>query len=81
MASFEVYLGDPSPDNLLLAQSGNYDDHNNIVRSFVLFKDGINPSSLPDATEDDAKNDGATFVPTVLQHFLFWSTLIFYIRK
>jgi secreted trypsin-like serine protease len=81
-ASFEVYLGDASPDNLLLAQSGNYgDDRNNIVRSFVLFKDGISPSSLPDVAEDDAKNVGATFMPTLLQHFLFWATLIFYIRK
>jgi trypsin len=78
-ASFEVYLGNASPDTLLLAQSGNYGDRNNIMRSFVLFKDGINPSY---AAEDDANNDGATFGPTVVvQHFIFWFTLIFYTRK
>lgn len=37
-ASFEVYLGDADPDNLILAQSGNYGDDNNISRSFVLYK-------------------------------------------
>ena len=37
-ASFEVYLGDAHPDNLVLAQSGNYGDENHISRSFVLFK-------------------------------------------
>lgn len=37
-ASFEVYLGDASSDNLILAQAGNYGDKNNISRSFVLFK-------------------------------------------
>ena len=37
-ASFEVYLGDVDPDNLILAQAGNYGDKNNIMRSFVLFK-------------------------------------------
>mmetsp|Transcript_31196 Transcript_31196/g.70563 ORF Transcript_31196/g.70563 Transcript_31196/m.70563 type:complete len:123 (+) Transcript_31196:2121-2489(+) len=37
-ASFEVYLGDVHPDNLKLAQSGNYGDKNNVARSFLLFK-------------------------------------------
>ncbi len=37
-ASFEVYLGDAVPENLLLAQSGNYGEKNNVARSFVLFK-------------------------------------------
>lgn len=37
-AKFELYLGDVRPDNLILAQSGNYGENNNISRSFVLFK-------------------------------------------
>ena len=37
-ASFEVYLGDVRPENLKLAQSGNYGDKNNVARSFLLFK-------------------------------------------
>ena len=37
-ASFEVYLGDTHQSNLIIAQSGNYGDKNNISRSFVLFK-------------------------------------------
>ena len=37
-ASFEVYNGDAIPDNLILAQTGNYGDKNNISRSFILFK-------------------------------------------
>lgn len=37
-ASFEVYNGDASPENLILAQIGNYGDKNNISRSFILFK-------------------------------------------
>lgn len=47
-ASFEVYFGDVSPDNLLLAQSGNYgENRNNVARSFVLFKNNDTSSSLP----------------------------------
>ena len=48
-ASFEVYLGDVQEENLLLAQSGNYGDKNNISRSFVLFKeeDIVPPSPDP----------------------------------
>ena len=37
-AGFEVYLGDAEPNNLILSQSGNYGNKNNIARSFVLFK-------------------------------------------
>ena len=33
-----MYLGDADPDNLILAQAGNYGDKNNISRSFVLFR-------------------------------------------
>jgi len=49
-ASFEVYLGDAVPDNLLLSQSGNYGEKNNVSRSFVLFKkeSAKQSSSKPD---------------------------------
>ena len=47
-ASFEVYLGDPTvPSNLILAQSGNYGDKNNISRSFVLFKKPMEEEDVP----------------------------------
>ena len=47
-ASFEVYFGDEHPDNLLLAQSGNYgENRNNVARSFVLFKSNDPLPSLP----------------------------------
>ena len=47
-ASFEVYLGDESPENLLLAQSGNYgENRNKVERSFVLFKKNDPPPPLP----------------------------------
>ena len=54
-ASFEVYLGDVSPDTLLISQSGNYGNRNNVARSFVLFTDN-DPSPLPFIPEYDVKN-------------------------
>ena len=48
-ASFEVYLGDANPNNLILAQGGNYGDKNNISRSFVLFKK--QKDSPPDSSD------------------------------
>jgi hypothetical protein len=63
-ASFSVYLGDKQPDNLLLAQSGNYgNNRNNVVRSFVLFKSNDHPPSTstslpfnPNAEQLDVDN-------------------------
>ena len=63
-SSFEVYLGDPGKNNLILAQSGDYDYDNYISRSFVLFEeqgDGSD-SSLP-------KNSGTASVTTRKRNF------------
>lgn len=54
-ASFEVYLGEVSPANLLLAQSGNYGKSKNVARSFVLFN-GNDPSSPRFTPEYDVQN-------------------------
>jgi hypothetical protein len=43
--SFEVYLGDVHPKNLILSQTGDYGDGNNISRSFVLFKKAAGDSA------------------------------------
>ena len=67
-ASFEVYFGDISPENLLLAQSGHYGNSNNVARSFVLFKSHDPPpsTSLPSKTtvEFDTKNAASSTFST-----------------
>ena len=60
VASFEIYLGDANPTNLILAQSGNYgDEENNISRSFVLFEE-LKDNSSPDFTTGDMTNEAAS---------------------
>lgn len=52
-ASFEVYLGDAKPENLVLAQSGDYGEKNKVSRSFVLFKDENAMGTPTDPTESN----------------------------
>ena len=72
-ASFSVYLGDEHPDNLLLAQSGNYgNNRNNVVRSFVLFKsnDPLPSTSLPfnpNAEQLDVDNAAPSSMPMLIR--------------
>eukprot|EP00581_Thalassiosira_minuscula_P018242 CAMPEP_0183717970 /NCGR_PEP_ID=MMETSP0737-20130205/11368_1 /TAXON_ID=385413 /ORGANISM="Thalassiosira miniscula, Strain CCMP1093" /LENGTH=782 /DNA_ID=CAMNT_0025947449 /DNA_START=174 /DNA_END=2522 /DNA_ORIENTATION=+ len=56
-ASFEVYFGDALPENLILAQSGNYGEKNNISRSFVLFKKKIATVAIDSSTTEEGPGD------------------------
>ena len=73
-ASFEVYLGDPTvPSNLILAQSGNYGDKNNISRSFVLFKKPMEEEDVPSdppvyVVPTEADMNGMESVATLNKH-------------
>ncbi len=63
-ASFEVYLGTPGKNNLILAQSGDYGYNNYISRSFVLFEDQGDGSD-----SSSPKNNGMASVTTRERNF------------
>jgi hypothetical protein len=56
--SFEVYLGAVHPKNLVLSQTGDYGDGNNISRSFALFKKAAD-SSLENEITSNSRGDAA----------------------
>lgn len=60
-ANFEVYLGEVHPNNLILGQSGNYGDGNNISRSFVLFKKAGGSGSAFTSDNDSPTTGGMDF--------------------
>jgi hypothetical protein len=55
-ASFEVYLGEPYKNNLILAQSGDYGYNNYVSRSFVLFEE--EGENNPDLSPKSSGNVG-----------------------
>lgn len=65
-ASFEVYLGDIRPSNLLLAQSGNYGSRKDISRSFVLFKKEDEETSSKSPSYSPKTSNDANLTSTAL---------------
>lgn len=69
-ASFEVYLGAVHPKNLIISQTSDYGEGNNISRSFVLFKKAGDSISLQNENASMNPND-VTNGARLACHFYF----------
>ncbi|KAL7477895.1 hypothetical protein ACHAW6_003676 [Cyclotella cf. meneghiniana] len=82
-SSFEVYLGPVNPKNLIVSQTGNYGDGNNISRSFVLVKKAAGDTSPSLETEivsnvaSLAASKGVAVLLSRSLQFSFLSVIIF----
>ena len=74
-AGFEVYEGEADPENLILAQGGNY-DKNNISRSFVLFKKQKESPADPPVFGPAGEGIGPAYLYSGDNHLRYPMTLV-----